>query len=186
MKRFVMAGAVVAAALGLAERKAEGSRIVVVDMSRLVSQHRQSRDEQQLIEQWKDATEKLHDESVKKYRAQVDELDQFKPGSDEHRKRSNELRVRKFELENEANSLGEEFQLRVAKSLSDSHARVAAACRTYLEANDLDAVLQYASTPVGGTKSSEVIPEIVVRTVVAYRKTSDATDAILAILDAGK
>ncbi len=182
--RYVLAAA--AAALLLGARAAEGPRIAVVDMSRLVSQHRQSRDEQQLIEQWRDASRRLLDEREKEYMAQKGELDQYKEGSDEFRRKTKELRVKKFEIENEANSLEEEFQRRVARSLADAHARVAAACRTYLDANDLDAVLQYAASPAGGSKPSEVIPEIVVRTVVAYRKATDATDAVLAILDAGK
>ncbi|MBL8841317.1 MAG: OmpH family outer membrane protein [Planctomycetes bacterium] len=172
--------------VGGAARTFEGPRIAVVDMSRLVSTHKKSRDEQALIDQWRAANQQLLDERAKEYRAQVAELDSLQPGSDGYLKKGKELRVRKFELEAEQDSLQDEFERRVARSLSDGHARVAAACKTYLESRDLDAVLQYASSPVKGTKSSEVIPEIVVRSVVAFRGSVDATDAVLAILDAGK
>jgi Skp family chaperone for outer membrane proteins len=192
MRKWWMQGAVattVVAGLALgsvAAGRYEGPRIAVVDMSRLVSQHKASRDEQALIDQWQQATQQLLDEKAKEYRAQVAELDQFKQGSDGYLKKSKELRLKKFELEQEQESLQDEFGRRVAKSLVDSHARVAAASKTYLESRDLDAVLQYASGPVKGSKSSEVIPEIVVRNVVAFRGAIDATDAILALLEAQK
>jgi len=186
MNRFLIAGAITAAALGLAARGAPTPRVAVVDMSRLVGQNRQSREEQLLIQQWYETSMKLLDESQRKYKEQVDELDQFKTGSDEYRKRSKELRVRKFELETEYTAINDEHERRIGRSIADSHGRVVAACRTYLESADLDLVLQYASSPVNGAKSAEVIPEIVVRNVVAHRKALDATDAVLAILDAGK
>ncbi len=187
MKQWLIGAALVAVVVvaGAAARF-EGPRIAVVDMSRLVSTHKQSRDEQSLIDQWRTANQTLLDERAKEYRAQLAELDQLKPGSDGYLKKSKELRVKKFELEAEQDSLQDDFERKVARSLSDGHARVAAACKTFLESRDLDAVLQYAASPVKGTKSSDVIPEIVVRTVVAYRGTIDATDAVLAILDAGK
>lgn len=186
MKNFVIAGAVVAAALGLGARRVEGPRVAVVDMSRLMKEHRQSKDEQALIEQWRATNQKLLDTRQSDYKHQVEELDQFKEGSDEYRKRGKDLRVKKFELENEAKSLQEEFEQRIGRSMAAAHGRVMKACQTYLEANDLEAMMQYASSPVSGEKSSEVIPEIVVRTVVAHRKSVDATDAVLAILDAAK
>lgn len=187
MRKVVMAGALLLAAMvGGAASRYEGPRIAVVDMSRLMSQQRQSRDEQALIDQWRDANQKLLDEKANAYRAQVAELDQFKPGSDGWLKKSKELKVQKSALEIEQDSLQDEFDRKVAKSLADAHARVTAATRSYLEAHDLDAVLQYASQPVKGSKGSDVVPEIVVRTVVAWRGTVDATDAVLAILDGGK
>jgi Skp family chaperone for outer membrane proteins len=192
MRKQGLCGAVATAVVAgltfasVAAGRYEGPRIAVVDMSKLVSQHKASRDEQALIDQWQQASQQLLDEKAKEYRAQVAELDQFKQGSDGYHKKSRELRLKKFELEQEQESLQEEFGRRVAKSLVDSHARVAAATKTYLESRDLDAVLQYASGAVKGSKSSEVIPEIVVRTVVAYRGTIDATDAVLAILEAQK
>jgi Skp family chaperone for outer membrane proteins len=186
MKRFVIAGAVVVAALGVAARRAEPSKVVYVDMSRLVSEHRQSREEQQAIRQWYDTSQKLLDEKQKQYKERVGELDQFAEDSDDYRSRAKDLKIQKFTLESEFNSLQEEFKRKVAHSIAESHARVVGACKTYLDANDLDGVLQYASTPVGGSSNSEVIPEIVVRTVVAHRKSLDVSDAILAILDAGK
>jgi Skp family chaperone for outer membrane proteins len=186
MRSFLAAATGAAAVLALAARPAESPHIVFVDMSKLVSEHRQSREEQQLIQQWQEATEKLLDERQKSYNQEVSELDQFRPDSDEWRRKSRELRVKKFELEADVSAYKEERERRVARSISDSHARVVDASRKYLEASDLDAILQYASSPVSGANRSEVIPEIVVRTVVAHRKTMDATDAVLAILDGGK
>lgn len=186
MKWWIGAALVAAMVAGGAARRPEGPRVAVVDMSRLVSTHKASRQEQELIEQWRETSQKLLEEKAKAYQAQVAELDQFKPGSEKHVQRSMELRVRKFELEQEQAMLQDEFERRVARSLADGHARVAVACKTYLETHDLDAVLQYAANPVKGTKSSEVIPEIVVRSVVAWRGSVDATDAVLAILDAAK
>ena len=192
MRTWWRSGAIAAAAMAglvfaaVAAGRYEGPRIAVVDMSKLVSQHKASRDEQALIDQWQQASQQLLDEKAKEYRAQVAELDQFKQGSDGYLKKSRELRLKKFELEQEQETLIDERERRIARSLCDSHARVAAATKTYLESRDLDAVLQYASGPVKGSKSSEVIPEIVVRNVVAFRGTVDATDAVLAILEAQK
>ena len=183
MNRFVVAGALLVGALGLAARRAESPKIAYVDMSRLVSEHRLSRDEQQTIKTWYDTGKKLLEEKQKQYRDHVAELDQFTEGSDQYRDKAKQLKIEKFVLEGEFDSLNDDFKRRVAKSIADSHGRVVEACRTYLATHDLDAVLQYASSPVGGSTSSEVIPEIVVRTVVAYRKTLDVTDDILKILD---
>ncbi|MSR45615.1 MAG: hypothetical protein EXS13_00855 [Planctomycetes bacterium] len=187
MKQWWLLGALAALAyVGVAARTVEGPRLAVVDMSKLVSQHKQSREEQTLIDQWRTTSEKLLEEDAKGYRARVAELDQFKPGSDAFAAKSKDLRLQKARLELEQDSLREEFERKMARSLCESHARVATATKTYLETHDLDVVLQFASGAVKGVKSSEVIPEIVVRTVVAYRGTVDATDAVLAILDAGK
>jgi len=192
MTKWWKCGAVATAALAgfafasVAASRYEGPRIAVIDMSKLVSQHKASRDEQTLIDQWQTASQQLLDEKAKEYKSHVAELDLLKAGSDAYLKKTKELRVEKFQLEQEQESLQDEFGRRVAKSLADSHARVTAATKTYLESRDLDAVLQFASTPVKGSKSSEVIPEIVVRNVVAYRGAIDATDAVLAILDASK
>ena len=183
MKRFVVAGALVVAALAVAARRAESPKVVYVDMSRLVSEHRQSREEQQTIKTWYDTSKKLLEEKQKQYQDHVSELDQFAEGSEQFMAKAGELKVEKYRLENEFSALGDQFKRKVAKSIADSHGRVVEACRTYLQANDLDAVLPYASTPVGGNSSSEVIPEIVVRTVVAHRKTLDVSDDILKILD---
>ena len=187
MKKWWLPGALVGMALaGMAARTVEGPRIAVIDMSRLVSQHKQSREEQSLINQLLSTNEKLLEEEAKLYSASVAELDQFKPGSDGWSKKSRELKLKKAQLETERDVMRDEFERQMANSLASAHGRVVAASRTYLETHDLDAVLQYASQPVKGGKSSEVIPEIVVRSVVAYRGTVDATDAVLAILDAGK
>lgn len=187
MKRWWLLGALAALLyVGSAARTFEGPRIAVVDMSRLVSQHKQSREEQTLIQQWKDTSEKLLSEEAKKYSAEVAELDQFKPGSDAWAEKGKELRKKKAQLEVERDTLSDEFERRMARALSEAHTRVGAAARIYLEQHDLDAVLQHTPGAVKGSKSSDVIPEIVVRTVVAHRGTIDATDAVLAILDAGK
>jgi Skp family chaperone for outer membrane proteins len=187
MKAWWMGCALVAvAAIGTAARNFEGPRIAVVDMSRLVSQHKKSREEQVLISQWRDAAEKLLGEEAKRYSADVATLDQFTPGSDKWAEKSKELRHRKAQLEVDRDTIGDEFERRMARALTEAHGRVAAATKVYLETHDLDAVLQHSPGPVKGSKSSDVIPEIVVRTVVAHRGTIDATDAVLAILDAGK
>jgi Skp family chaperone for outer membrane proteins len=186
MNKVVLLGAATVALVALAARRVEPPRIAVIDMSRLVRDHVQSKSELEMLEQWKDATEKLLDERQKAYNAEVDGLEQFKPDSEEARRKAHELRVKKFDLEQQVNAYKEDRERRRAKAIADSHARVVAACRTYLDTHDLDAVLQFASTPVSGMTSNEVIPEIVVRTVVAYRKTIDVTDAVLAILDAQK
>jgi Skp family chaperone for outer membrane proteins len=186
MTKLILAGAALVAALGVAARRVEGPRIAVVDMSRLVSSHKQSREEQQFIEQWRDTMKKLLDEKDKDYRAVQAELDQFKEGSEEWKKKVKEVKVRKSELQIEAASLDEDLQNRIGTSLKNSYARAVAACKAYQEANDLDAVLQYSDAPIDGTKREEIIPSIMVRPVVSHRKTLDVTDAVLAILDAAK
>lgn len=186
MSKYVIAGALVVAALGLAARRVEPQRIAVVDISRLVAEHKKSREEQKLIDEWKVAKQQQLDDMQQRLKDKIAEIEQFKPDSDEARRRTRELKVEKYAYESEANSLGEEAERRIARSLCESHARVAAACKVYLETSDLDVILQYAPSPVEGTKRSEVIPEIVVRTVVAYKKPIDATNAVLEILDAAK
>ncbi len=187
MKRWWLLGALAALLwVGGAARSFEGPRIAVVDMSRLVSQHKKSREEQSLIAQWRDTSEKLLAEEAKKYSAEVATLDQFQPGSDKWAEKSKELRHRKAQLEVDRDMIGDEFERRMARALSEAHARVSTAAKVYLDTHDLDAVLQHSPGPVKGNKSSDVIPEIVVRTVVAHRGTIDATDAVLAILDAAK
>ncbi|MBM4014191.1 MAG: OmpH family outer membrane protein [Planctomycetes bacterium] len=187
MKRFLAVGALAALLwVGGAARTFEGPRIAVIDMSRLVSQHKKSREEQLLISQWRETAEKLLAEEAKKYSAEVATLDQFQPGSDMWAQKSKELRHKKAQLEVDRDMISDEFERKMARALSEAHARVGAGARVYLETHDLDAVLQHSPGPVKGNKSSDVIPEIVVRTVVAHRGTIDATDAVLAILDAGK
>jgi len=184
MHRFTAAAIAAVAFVSVAFRFPEGPRIAVIDMSRLVSQHRASQAEQQLIQQWKDASEKLLDKMESEFKAEQGTLDQFKQGSDEYRKKQKELKVQEFKLNQEAKALSEEFDARVARSLSDAHARVAKASKSYLESHDLDVILQYTSNPVGGATRGEVIPEIVVRAVVAYRDALDVSDGVLAVLDA--
>ena len=186
MKRIAFAALLAAASAAVAFRSAEGPKLAVIDMSRLVSQHKQSRDEQALIDQWRAVNRGLIDEREKAYKAEVATLDQFKEGSEEYLKKARALKIMKFELENDVDGLNDEFEGRVARSIADAHARVVAACRAYAEAHDLDAILQFANSPVSGRKSSDVIPEIVVRTVVAHKKSIDVSDGVLAILDSGK
>ncbi len=187
MKGWMMGGALaVAMVVGAASRTVEGPRIAVVDLSRLVSQHRDSKEAIHLIDQWFTTNKSLMDERLKGYKANVAELDSYKPGSDEFMTKTRALRIQKASLEAEQEALQDEYERRVGRSLADAHAHVVAACNTYLESRDLDAVFQFNSNPVPGATRGEVIPEIVVRTLVAHRKTIDATDAVLAILDAGK
>jgi Skp family chaperone for outer membrane proteins len=181
MKRFVLAAAAVAF-VSVAFRPADGPRIAVVDMSKLISQNHQSQAEQALIKDWKDASEKLLDKLDKDFKTSQGALDQFKPGSDDYRKKQMELEVENFKLKQQAKALNDELNSRVSASLVDAHARVTKACKEYLAAHDLDVILQYTSTPVGGASPNEVYPDIVVRAVVAYRDALDVTDAVLALL----
>ena len=197
MKKFVMVGALAAGALGMAAYRLEPTpnvaatrldppRIAVVDMARLVSQTKRSKDEQALIIQWRDAKRQMLEETDKRLRLQKAELDAYRAGSEEHHAKSLELRIEGMKLENEAKWLDEETQRKLAKSISEAHARVTAAAQSYLESHDLDAVLQYSSTPVDGDVAGGVISEVVVRCVVAHRKAVDVTDAVLEILEAAK
>ncbi len=165
-------------------RPAEGPKVAFIDMSKLVSQHKQSQAEQTLIQQWHDAMRKLLEADDKNLQSMRGTLDTFKPGTDEWKKQQQDIKLEEFKLSQKAKGLDEEFDAKVARSLIDAHSRVAAACKTYLEGHDLDAILQFTSGAVSGNTRNEVIPEIVVRSVVAHRAALDITDAILAILDA--
>lgn len=163
---------------------AEGPKIAFIDMSKLVSQHKQSQAEQTLIQQWHDAMRKLLEADDKNLQTMRGTLDTFKAGTDEWKKQQQDIKLEEFKLSQKAKGLDEEFDAKVARSLIDAHARVVAACKTYLEGHDLDAILQFTSGAVSGNTRNEVIPEIVVRSVVAHRTALEVTDAILAILDA--
>ncbi len=173
-----------AAVASVAVRPSDTPKVAFVDMSKLVSQNQKSQAEQSLIKDWKEASDKLLEKMGKDFKAAQDALDQFKPGSDDFRKKVAELKVEEFKLNQQQKSLNEELEVRISHSLADAHARVVVACRTYLKSHDIDAILQYTSTPVAGNTRSEVFPDIVVRSVVAYRDTLDVTDAVLAVLDA--
>jgi Skp family chaperone for outer membrane proteins len=184
MNRLPVAALLLVAYVSVAFRPCEGPRIAIVDMSALVSKHKASQAEQGLIQQWKDASEKLLDRMDKDYKEQAGARDQLKPDSDDYRKKTKELQLMKFKLDQEAAALRDEFEARVAKSLADSYARVAVACKSYLDSHDLDVVAQYLASPVRGSKVNEVMPDIMLRSIVAYRGTLDVTDGVLAILDA--
>jgi Skp family chaperone for outer membrane proteins len=186
MNRLLVAALALVAFVSVAFRPCEGPKVAIVDMSTLVSKHKQSQADQNFIQQWKEASQKKLEEMDRNYKEQVGAREQLKPDSDDYRARTKELKLLKFKLDQEAQALNDEFEARVARSLSEAHARVVAACKGYLESHDLDLIVQHESSPVRGNTSSAVIPEIVVRTVVAYRGTLDITDGVLAVLDAAK
>lgn len=184
MNRLLPAALLLIAFVSVGLRPCEGPKVAVVDMSTLVSKNKQSQAEQQLIQQWKDASQKLLEKLDKDLKEAAAARDALKSDSDEYRSKTIELKQLKANFDIRAASLKDEFEQRVARSLSDSHARVVAACKTYLEGHDLDLIVQHESSPVRGNTSDQVIPEIVVRTVVAYRGTLDVTEGVLAIVDA--
>lgn len=184
MNRFTPAALALLLIAGVSFRPYEGPKIAVVDMSALVSKNKQSQAEQQLIQQWMDASQKLLERMDKDLKDQMAARDQLKPDSDDYRKKTKELKQLKSNLDLEASSLKEEQEARIARMLSDCHARVVAACKSYLDGHDLDLIVQHESAPVRGINSNQVIQDIVVRSVVSYRGTLDVTEGVLAILDA--
>ena len=184
MNRLVIAALALVAFASLSFRPYEGPKVAIVDMSTLVSKNKQSQAEQTVIQQWMDASQKLLERMDKDMKEQAAAREQLKPDSDDYRNKTTELKQLKANLDIRASALKDERESRIARSLSDSHARVVAACKSYLETHDLDLIVQHESSPVRGSTSDQVIPEIVVRTVVAYRGTLDVTEGVLAILDA--
>jgi Skp family chaperone for outer membrane proteins len=184
MNMLLLAALAFTAFVSLSFRPYEGPKVAVVDMSTLVSKNKQSQAEQTVIQQWMDASQKKLELMDKEMKEQAAGREQLKPDSDDYRAKTKQLKNLKAQLDVEASALKEERELRIAKSLSDSHARVVAACKSYLETHDLDLIVQHESSPVRGNTSDQVIPEIVVRTVVAYRGTLDVTEGVLTLLDA--
>ncbi|HET6163560.1 MAG TPA: OmpH family outer membrane protein [Planctomycetota bacterium] len=182
-RRLLVPALLLFAYVSVGFRPSDATKIAFIDMSKLVSQHKQSQAEQTLIQQWHDAMRKLLEADDKNLSALRGTLETFKTGSEEWKRQQQEIKLEEFKLTQKAKGLDEEFDAKVARSLIDAHARVAAACKTYLEGHDLDLILQFTSGPVSGNTRNEVIPEIVVRSVVSHRAALDVTDAILGILD---
>jgi Skp family chaperone for outer membrane proteins len=184
LRRLLTPALLLIAFVSVGFRPADGPKVAFIDMSKLVSQHKQSQAEQTLIQQWHDAMRKLLEADDKNLQSMRGTLETFKPGSDEWKKQQQDIKLEEFKLSQKAKGLDEEFDAKVARSLIDAHARVVAACKTYLEGHDLDMILQFTSGPVAGNTRNEVIPEIVVRSCVAHRAALDVSDSILALLDA--
>ena len=161
-------------------------RIMFVDVSRLVSEHRQSRAEQTQIDEWYKTNLHQLEDGKRMHEQMKQEMDQYKEESDEYRQKAVELKVKEFELQTKYDSLQKEVRRRIGKSIAASYGRVTSACGKYLESTGFDAVLQYASSPVDSARDVDVSPQIAVRTVVVSKTVLDATDAVLAILDSQK
>lgn len=164
-------------------KPADTPKIAFIDMSKLVTQNKQSLAELALIQQWHDAMRKLLEADDKNLQSMRGTLETFKAGTDEWKKQQQDIKLEEFKLNQKAKGFDEESDAKMARSLIDAHSRVSAACKTYLEGHDLDAIVQFASGAINGNTRNEVIPEVVVRSVVAHRAALDVTDAILAILD---
>lgn len=184
MNRLLPAALALLLFVGVSFRPCEGPRVAVVQMSTLVSKNRTSQAEQALLQQWIDASQKLLEKIDKDMKDTMAARDQLKPDSDDYRAKTTDLKQLKANFDVRAASLKEERDARIGRMLADAHARITAACKSYLEGHDLDLILQYESTPVHGTTGDQAFQEIVVRSVVAYRATLDVTEGVLAILDA--
>lgn len=184
MRKRLVAGALVAAGLALAARSTpDAPKVACVDMWRLMREAKQSRREQDLIKEWQDANQKLLDEKQKQLKEHDAERDPLKPQSDEWLEKTKQLKIEKLTFDADLEALDEQFSRRGTKALRDAFTRATAACSMYLEQHDLDAIVQYTSAPVGGRKVDEALNDVATRTLVAYKKTLDVTDQVLAILD---
>jgi Skp family chaperone for outer membrane proteins len=153
-RRLLVPALLLFAYVSVGFRPSDAPKIAFIDMSKLVSQHKQSQAEQTLIQQWHDAMRKLLEADDKNLSAMRGTLETFKAGSDEWKRQQQEIKLEEFKLTQKAKGLDEEFDAKVARSLIDAHARVAAACKTYLEGHDLDLILQFTSGPVSGTRAT--------------------------------
>jgi Skp family chaperone for outer membrane proteins len=159
------------------------SRVAVVDLIRLIQEHNEALADQQKIEAWLQQMQDLYDSQEKELETLRDELEQFRPGSDEFRQAREDLQVQGFRLEIRRKELPQELDEMISQALTRAYQRAIAACEQYREQSDIDVVHQLHSAPLTGRNKDELLGGIVLRATVAHRPQLDITDAVLTILN---
>lgn len=161
----------------------EPSRVAVVDLSRLIRENRYFLAEQEAVREWQDQMQGMLDETQKQLAGMEADLDQYQPGTDEHKSGREALQVAALKLKMREESLTGELKQRLRDALANSHQRAVQACSQFRIDQGLDLVVQHNPQPLGNADPQELVGEIVLRKVVTFDPQLDITEDVLTILN---
>lgn len=161
-----------------------GLNVAVVDVGRLIKEHKRYFEDEQGIETWRAGMQSQLDEGTTELEGLRAEIETFRPGTNEFRELLDRLEMGEFRLKRQLDRLNEELTSRRAQALADAYQRVADACAALRAERGLDVVFQCNPHPVSGPSRDVVAADIVPRNVVTWSDQLDITEDVLSILNA--